>query len=86
VSCAAAGSCSAGRFYADNSFSFQAFVVTQRNGLWGKAVEAPGSAALNKGGDAAVGSVSCAAPGSCSVGGGYKDGSARFQAFVVSRT
>jgi hypothetical protein len=86
VSCAAAGSCSAGGSYQDGSGHTQAFLVTERSGHWGKAIEAPGTGALNKGGDASVGSVSCAAPGSCSAGGGYKDGSARFQAFVVSRT
>jgi hypothetical protein len=30
--------------------------------------------------------VSCAVAGSCSAGGGYKDGLGRFQAFVVSTT
>ena len=55
-------------------------------GRWGKAIEVPGSAALNKGGNASVSSVSCAAAGGCSAGGGYQDGAGRVQAFVVSRT
>jgi hypothetical protein len=40
-------------------------------GTWGKAEQVPGTAALNKGGSAAVYSVSCAAPGDCSAGGNY---------------
>ena len=86
MSCAAAGSCSEGGFYIDGFGHTQAFVVTQRNGRWGKAIEVPGTAALNKGGNASVTSVSCAAAGKCSAGGRYEDGSASFQAFVVSRT
>jgi len=86
VSCAAAGSCSAGGLYTDAPVHFQAFVVTETNGRWGKAIEVPGSAALNAGGNAGVGSVSCATASSCSAGGQYEDGSARFQAFVVSKT
>jgi len=85
VSCAAAGSCSAGGFYRDSSFHQQAFVVSQVNGTWGKAKEVPGTAALNTSGNAAVNSVSCAAAGSCSAGGDYRDSSGHRQAFVVSQ-
>jgi hypothetical protein len=84
VSCAAAGSCSAGGFYTDSSRRGQAFVVSQVNGIWGAAEEVPGTAALNTSGTAQVISVSCAAAGSCSAGGYYSaiPGS---QAFVVSQ-
>jgi len=71
---------------ASTSVSYQGFVVTETNGRWGKAIEVPGSAALNAGGNAGVGSVSCATASSCSADGQYQDGSARFQAFVVSKT
>jgi hypothetical protein len=53
-------------------------------GVWGKAIEVPGTATLNHGGSAWIGSVSCASPGKCSAGGGYTDGSGHSQAFVVS--
>src|SRR6266568_4361352 len=86
VSCAAAGSCAAGGFYADSRFGhLQAFVVTKAGGRWRKAIEVPGTAALNTGGDAAINSVSCAAPHGCAAGGHYKDGSRHHQAFVVSK-
>src|SRR5499427_2580021 len=84
VSCPAAGSCAAGGFYIDGSGSEQAFVVTEANGRWRKAIEVPGTAALNKGGEAAIESVSWAAAGSCAAGGFYRDGSRSPQAFAVT--
>jgi hypothetical protein len=84
ASCASAGNCAAGGFYADGSGNEQAFVVSERKGVWGRAIEVPGSAALNKGRIAVVSSVSCAAAGTCAAGGFYTDGSGRRQAFVVS--
>src|SRR5262249_31080930 len=83
VSCAAAGSCAAGGIYHDSSGRQQAFVVTEANGRWGTAIEVPGTAALNTGGDAGVNSVSCAAAGRCTAGGSYTDGSGT-QAFAVT--
>jgi hypothetical protein len=80
VSCASAGNCSAGGFYANNGT--QAFVVNQVNGIWHKAIEVPGSAALNRRGGASVQSVSCAKPGDCSAGGFYL--AKNFQTFVAS--
>jgi hypothetical protein len=90
-----AGDCSAGGDYTDGSGHFQVFVVSQARGVWGKAEEVPGSAALNKGGpageeDTKVEAVSCASAGHCSAGGYYTHGSGGVsghqQAFVVSRT
>ncbi len=85
-SCATAGNCAAGGFYKDGSGHTQAFVVSEGNGTWGKAIEVPGSAALNAGGDASVDSVSCASVGNCAAGGSYTDGTGQAQAFVVSET
>jgi hypothetical protein len=83
VSCASAGNCSAGGGYLDSSIRGQAFVVSQVSGRWGKAIEVPGSAALNAGGNAVVTSVSCASAGNCSAAGTYGDSSGHGQAFVV---
>ena len=52
-------------------------------GTWGTAMEVPGLAALNKGGAAAITSVSCPRAGACSAGGGYTDASGHRQAFVA---
>jgi len=85
VSCGATGNCSAGGTYKDTASTFQAFVVDETNGTWGKAKEVPGSAALNKGGRAAIGSLSCTSAGHCSAGGWYTAGSGQ-QGLVVGRT
>jgi hypothetical protein len=85
VSCASAGNCSASGEYTDSSGHLQAFVVSQVNGTWGTAVEVPGTAALNQGGNAASTSVSCAWAGNCSADGDYTDSSGHRQAFVVSQ-
>jgi hypothetical protein len=85
VSCATVGNCSAGGNYAGSSRRVEAFVVSETNGTWGAAVEVPGIEALNKERRAGITSLSCAAPGNCSAGGHYKDGSGHRQVFVVSQ-
>jgi hypothetical protein len=84
VSCGSAGNCSAGGLYTDSSGHIQALVVSQVNGTWGTAKEVPGTAALNKGGTAETGQVSCRSAGNCTTGGGYTDSSGHHQAYVVS--
>jgi hypothetical protein len=84
VSCGSAGNCSAGGSYFDSSHDRQAFVVSEAGGTWHTAIEVPGSAALNQGGQAEISSVSCASAGNCSAGGHYFDSSIRQEAFVVS--
>jgi len=85
ISCAAAGDCVAGGLYTGGSGAMQAFVVGETNGIWGKAIEVPGTAALNTGGFASVESISCAAAGDCAAGG-YYAGPGSSAAFVVSET
>ena len=65
VSCASAGNCTGGGFYADGSRHGHAFVVGETNGIWAKAIDVPGSGALDAGGSADVTSVSCATVGNC---------------------
>jgi cytochrome c551/c552 len=86
VSCASAGNCSAGGDYADGSAHQQALVAGEVNGSWGKAEEVPGTAALNKGGNAAIISLSCASAGNCSAGGYYTDSSKHQQVWVAGET
>jgi cytochrome c551/c552 len=82
VSCASAGNCSMGGIYADSASHLQAFVAGEVNGVWGKAKEMPGTAALDAGGNAEVGSVSCGSAGNCSAGGWYSDSAGNVQAFL----
>jgi hypothetical protein len=83
VSCASAGNCAAGGEYVDSQAHSQGFVVSEKNGVWDQAIEVPGLAALNNGGSAGVGSVSCPSAGNCAAGGNYVDRH-RELVFVVS--
>ena len=83
VSCTLTGNCAAGGYYADGSGHTQAFVVTEVNGTWGSAQQAPGTGALNAGGNATILAVSCSTAGNCAAGGYYTDGSKTVQAFVI---
>ncbi len=86
VSCATAGSCSAGGIYTDTNGGQQVFVVGETNGTWGSAEEVPGTAALNTGTNANLNSVSCVSAGNCTVGGNYQSKSSGGQALVVTET
>src|SRR3984885_436259 len=84
VSCSSPGNCSADGNYTDRTGHQQAFVVNEKNGSWGKAIEVPRLAALNTGKDAGIMSLSCRSAGNCAAGGVYVNGSRRSRAFVVS--
>jgi hypothetical protein len=84
ISCTSSGNCSAGGNYEDGSAHFQAFVVDEVGGTWGNAIEVPGSATLNVGGNAIINSISCTSVGNCGAAGSYTDGSGDGQGFVVS--
>lgn len=86
VSCSSPGNCSAGGLYVTpaNGDGGEAFVANETGGVWGKAEEVPGTAALNAGdGGAGVASMSCRSNGNCSAGGEYTESSGGEQAFVV---
>jgi hypothetical protein len=84
ISCWAAASCAAGGFYTDRHEHPQAFVALERKGRWGRAMQVPGTAALNKGGNAQVVSVSCARTSVCVAVGTYTDRAGNGQWFTVT--
>jgi hypothetical protein len=84
VSCPPKGNCAAGGFYTRHHGYKEAFVVSQARGHWGKAIEVPGTAALNVRGNAQVSSVSCNSGGVCAAAGYYTDKAKHRQAFVVT--
>jgi hypothetical protein len=84
VSCGSAGNCAAGGFYTGSS-SRQAFLVSEQNGVWRKAVQVPGLASLNAGGFGGVTSVSCVSSGHCAAAGVYSNRPVHLQSFVVSQ-
>ena len=85
VSCAKAGECSVVGDYeaAPPPAPFHAFVANEVHGAWHAATVVPGIVALDHGGTADLGSVSCTSPGNCSAGGGYSTSTSIGQAFVV---
>jgi hypothetical protein len=87
VSCATAGNCDAGGDYEDlgDGSVTRGFVVSERNGVWGKSIEVPGLAALELGNKALVESLSCAAVANCAAVGDYR-AHGHQQGFVVNET
>ena len=87
MSCASAGNCGGGGDYTDAAGHVQAFVVSQAHGRWGTAQPVAALAALNVGGDAAIGheQVSCGSAGNCTAAGSYTGRSHDLRAFVVSQ-
>jgi hypothetical protein len=60
VSCGLAGPCAASGRYRDRHGDFRAFVASESNGTWSKAIQVPGLPAPSKGNFAETRSVSCA--------------------------
>jgi hypothetical protein len=89
ISCVSPGTCTAVGTYTDNAGQ-QVYVVSEQGGVWGTAIEVPGSAALNTDGEAELGPVSCSAAGECAAGGEfdtYDDWTGyQGQAFLVEET
>ena len=81
VSCTSATSCVAGGQYEDSDgyYQFQAFVSVFNGTTW---TDTEVAGALNTGGAASVGSVSCTSATSCVAGGQYVDSNGNYQAFV----
>jgi hypothetical protein len=61
LSCGSKGNCSAAGSFADRAGNTQVFVASQVKGAWGSAEEVPGTAALNKGGQAGITALFAAA-------------------------
>jgi len=81
LDCSSAGNCSAG----GNGPGNGAFVVTEKNGKWGKLMDVPGLDALNQGGGGAeTEKMSCPSDGNCGAGGIYFDSEDTVHVFAVS--
>jgi hypothetical protein len=76
VSCSSAGDCGAIGSYQLSAANIpsEAFVVTEKGGIWGKAQAIPGLAALNVGKTVSDLHISCATAGNCSAVGTYSRG------------
>ncbi|HET7017807.1 MAG TPA: hypothetical protein VFI65_28045, partial [Streptosporangiaceae bacterium] len=84
MTCPLTGNCVAGGIYTGNDGGSEAFVVSEKNGTWGKAIAVPGLMALNADGIADLQSISCISRVNCAAGGTYKDAKSAFQGYVVN--
>jgi hypothetical protein len=73
LSCPAAGDCTAGGNYFDARNHSLAYLVTEKNGTWGKALAVPGAASLGKTTIDPLDGLACASPGNCTAAGSYAD-------------
>jgi hypothetical protein len=83
LSCAAVRSCGAIGTYRAQTGVTQSFLVDETSGKWGRAFNIPGIVALDGRHIEQLTSISCGAPGDCSAGGAYGNGSHE-QAFLVN--
>jgi hypothetical protein len=83
LSCPSAGNCAAVGFYFDQARAVQPFVVTQKNGIWGRARVLPGLARLNIGKFAESTVLACRSASNCSVGGAYFTAGGRSEPFLA---
>ena len=58
-------------------------MAVERNGVWGTAIALPGLRALNAGGSAEVGSLSCPSRAHCAAGGSFRGLAGHRQGFVT---
>lgn len=86
IACPSAGNCAVGGYYTNSSGHGELFLISERNGSWGKAREIPGLAVLTKGSTAQIYSISCSSAGNCSGGGYGENSSFREIAFVVTES
>jgi hypothetical protein len=90
IACSSAGACSAGGYYTDVSNNQHAYVANESGGVWGVAIEVPGTAALSAGGGGGggttqVNALSCAPGAGCVAGGTYQGSPSLQQAFLVDQ-
>lgn len=89
VSCRSAGNCTAsGTYYPTACYGGggacgQVFVVSEKNGTWGKAGRIPGLAAIDHN-VAQDNALSCVSPGNCTIAGSYRAAPGN-EAFVASQ-
>ncbi|MDE3133254.1 MAG: hypothetical protein KGL15_04230 [Acidobacteriota bacterium] len=85
ISCGSVGNCVAVGNYESNAEVWDAMLIVERHGHWGRAIEAPMPAgAAVAGQNAALLSVTCDHAGQCSAAGEYVDASGHQQSLLVS--
>jgi hypothetical protein len=91
ISCPTAGNCAAGGYYStfvngEGINDTQAFLASEVNGVWSRAVEVPGTGTLNNRDVGNVNVVSCAAPGRCTAVGYLTSGKTGYQTYLATKS
>ncbi len=85
IDCSSVGNCVAVGNYESNAEVWEAMIVVEHNGRWGRAIEAPLPAdAPIAGQDAVLLDVSCQTAGDCTASGYYVDSSGHQEGLLVS--
>ncbi len=82
ISCPSPGNCTAARSYQDPAVNSRSFVITKRNGIWGKAQPVTS----RQGAGLAIAALSCPSAGNCVAGGYLYTLAGREEAFAVTET
>ena len=85
ISCSSKGNCSAGGYYGNGNHQI-AFIVDEKDGIWGTPMAIPGLVALNKGHTSYMQTISCVSIGNCGGSGTYSDPAGNAQSFLVNET
>jgi hypothetical protein len=85
ISCSSKGNCSAGGYYGNGDRQI-AFIVNEKNGIWGTPMAIPGLVVLNKDHTSYMQTISCASIGNCGASGTYSDSAGNAQSFLVNET
>ena len=85
ISCSSKGNCSAGGYYGNGNHQI-AFIVDEKDGIWGTPMAIPGLVALNKGHTSYMQTISCVSIGNCGGSGTYSDAAGNAQSFLVNET
>jgi hypothetical protein len=85
VACTAIGDCTAVGWYTDGAGAVQGLLSTQSDGHWAPGVEAALPTAPAAQPNVTLNSVSCTAPGTCAVVGGYYDANSNQQGLLLNQ-
>ena len=88
LTCVSAGICMLGGMYnttfSQAHYNEESFVVSETNGVWGDAVEVPGTASLNVSGLGQVNAIVCFASEHCQIGGTYLNAKHQARSYVAT--
>ena len=87
VSCSSAGNCVAAGYFKNAAFGYEAFTLTQTNGIWGIATPVTFASGIqNTNPFSYFQSVSCSSAGNCVAVGQFSSAAGGYEAFTLTQT